>query len=78
METGCLTMRAGGLGGGLCTIEESKRKHFPFRRLVRPPVPLKGHNASRWASEADRINRFVKVIAQIKNATTTESLGTCA
>jgi hypothetical protein len=32
-----LTRRAGGLGGGPCKIEESKRKHFPFRRLALPP-----------------------------------------
>jgi hypothetical protein len=31
------TMRAGGLGGGPCKIEETKREHFPFRWLVLPP-----------------------------------------
>src|SRR6185503_18930830 len=33
-------MRAGGLGGGPCKIEESKRKHFSVSTLGSPTKPL--------------------------------------
>gem|GEM_PF-5948169 len=36
-RTVCLTMRAADLVVGRAKMEESKRKRFPFRRLVLPP-----------------------------------------